>query len=43
MLLDSVNSPKDIKGFDSAQLNNLAAEIREILLKKMSIRGVSRS
>lgn len=39
MLLDSVNSPKDIKCFDIARLNNLGAEIREILLKKMSIRG----
>ena len=39
MLLDLVNSPKDIKGFDSAQLNDLAAEIRDILLHKMSIRG----
>lgn len=39
MLLDLINSPKDIKGFNSAQLKELAAEIRNILLKKMSIRG----
>ena len=39
MILDSVNSPKDIKGFDIVQLNDLAAEIRKILLQKMSIHG----
>ena len=39
MLLGSVNSPKDIKGFSSSQLNELAGEIRDVLLQKMSIRG----
>ncbi len=39
MILDTVNSPKDIKGLSNAELCTLAEEIRHFLLQKMSIRG----
>lgn len=39
MWLESVNCPKDIKGFNMEQLTELAAEIREALLRKMSAVG----
>lgn len=38
-MLELVNSPKDIKGFTPLQLHELATEIRNVLLQKMSICG----
>lgn len=39
MILDSVNSPKDLKSLSFQQLETLAAEIRQVLIHKMSISG----
>ena len=39
MILDSVDSPKDIKGLSLEELESLAAEIRQVLINKMSISG----
>lgn len=39
MILDSVNSPKDLKNLSFQQLETLAAEIRQVLIHKMSISG----
>jgi 1-deoxy-D-xylulose-5-phosphate synthase len=39
MVLDNVNSPKDLKGFSLQQLETLAEEIRSVLIHKMSISG----
>jgi 1-deoxy-D-xylulose-5-phosphate synthase len=38
-LLDQIESPADIKGFSLAQLQGLAAEIRERLIQSLSITG----
>lgn len=39
MVLDNVNNPKDIKRLSLEQLESLAAEIRQVLIHKMSISG----
>ena len=39
MLIETVHSPADIKGFDTAQLTALAAEIRSGLMNRLSKRG----
>ena len=38
-ILNKVNEPKDLKDLSLDELNQLAGEIREILLKKLSIHG----
>src|SRR5574344_1390813 len=38
-VLDKVNSPKDLKGLTIAEMKDLAAEIREILIKKVNETG----
>ena len=38
-ILNKVNEPNDIKGLSNEELEKLAVEIREILLKKLSIHG----
>lgn len=37
--LNAINSPADIKGMDFAQLQELSAELRAALLRKLSARG----
>ncbi|WP_035769129.1 1-deoxy-D-xylulose-5-phosphate synthase [Butyrivibrio sp. NC2002] len=39
MLLDSINEPNDIKKIPKGELDNLALEIREFLIDKISITG----
>ena len=39
MILDTINSPKDLKGLSLGELNTLANEIRQVLIHKMSISG----
>lgn len=39
MLIEQVNSPVDIKGFDEEQLKELASEIREGLMNRLSKKG----
>ena len=39
MYIEKVNSPKDIKSFNIEELKVLAGEIREALLKKLSVKG----
>lgn len=39
MILDNINSPKDLKGLSVQQLESLADEIRQVLIHKMSISG----
>lgn len=39
MLLDNIKSPKDIKTFNSEDLNTLAKEIREALMHRVSLYG----
>ena len=39
MLIDSINSPRDLKKLKTSQLPELASEIREGLIKKLSITG----
>ncbi len=39
MILDNVNSPKDLRNLSFQQLETLAAEIRQVLIHKMSISG----
>lgn len=39
MVLDNIDSPKDLKGLSLQQLETLAAEIRNVLIHKMSISG----
>lgn len=39
MILDNVNSPKDLRSLSFQQLETLAAEIRQVLIHKMSISG----
>ena len=38
-VLNKINEPKDLKNLSSEELNKLAEEIREVLLKKLSIHG----
>ena len=38
-ILNKVNEPKDLKGLSKEEMEKLAGEIREILLKKLSIHG----
>ena len=38
-VLENVNSPKDLKKLDEAQLNQLSAEIREYMIKTVSQTG----
>ena len=38
-VLNKINEPKDLKNLSSEELNTLAKEIREVLLKKLSIHG----
>lgn len=38
-ILESVNSPKDIKKLDDAQLKQLCAEIREYMIQTVSQTG----
>ncbi len=38
-ILNKVNEPKDLKGLSQEELKELSSEIREILLKKLSIHG----
>lgn len=38
-ILDKVSSPADLKGLDTIQLEQLAAEIREFLIQKVSATG----
>lgn len=38
-ILNKVNEPKDLKDLSLDELNQLAGEIREVLLKKLSIHG----
>lgn len=38
-ILDKVNYPNDLKKLSIGELNELSSEIREILLKKLSIHG----
>ncbi|MDE5650269.1 MAG: 1-deoxy-D-xylulose-5-phosphate synthase, partial [Duncaniella sp.] len=37
--LNTINSPADIKGFDTTQLKELSEELRAALLKKLSSHG----
>lgn len=39
MLIDSINSPKDLKKLKTSQLPELASEIRQGLIKKLSVTG----
>ena len=39
MYLENINSPQDVKKLDFAQLEVLAAEMREALLKRLSVHG----
>lgn len=39
MILDNINSPHDLKGLSLQQLETLADEIRNVLIRKMSISG----
>lgn len=39
MILDNVNCPKDLRKLSFQQLDTLAAEIRQVLIHKMSISG----
>lgn len=38
-VLNKINEPKDLKGLSKEELKKLSEEIREILLKKLSIHG----
>lgn len=38
-ILNKINEPKDLKGLSKEELEKLSGEIREILLKKLSIHG----
>ena len=40
MYLEKINSPEDIKNFTSQQREELAAEMREAMLKRASVHGV---
>jgi 1-deoxy-D-xylulose-5-phosphate synthase len=39
MLLDQVNKPEDIKNLSLNQLEELAQEIRQFLIEKLSVTG----
>ena len=39
MLLDKINKPNDIKNIDKDKLDDLAKEIREFLIEKISVTG----
>src|ERR1700735_239573 len=39
MLLESINSPTDLRRFDASQLTALAAEIREFIVQAGSVTG----
>ncbi|QYR19994.1 1-deoxy-D-xylulose-5-phosphate synthase [Paenibacillus sp. sptzw28] len=39
MLLEQINQPKDLKALNVAQLEQLAVEIREFLIEKLSVTG----
>lgn len=39
MLLEKINSPKDLKSLNIEELTQLSSEIREVLLKKLSTTG----
>ena len=39
MLLDQVNKPEDIKSLSLNQLEELAQEIRQFLIEKLSVTG----
>jgi 1-deoxy-D-xylulose-5-phosphate synthase len=39
MLLDSVNSPADLRSLDDEQLQQLAAEIRQFIVEKVAVTG----
>lgn len=39
MLLEKINSPKDLKNFSIGELESLSQEVREVLLKKLSVTG----
>ena len=38
-VLNKINEPKDLKQLSNKELEELAKEIREVLLKKLSIHG----
>lgn len=39
MILDKVNSPKDVKALSISEMNSLANEMRELIIKKVNIIG----
>ncbi|MEG0468461.1 MAG: 1-deoxy-D-xylulose-5-phosphate synthase N-terminal domain-containing protein, partial [Longicatena sp.] len=39
MYLEKINSPLDVKALDTKALEGLSQEIREVLLKKLSVHG----
>ena len=39
MLLESINSPNDLRSLDEAQLTDLAAEIREFIVQAVAVTG----
>lgn len=39
MLLDKINNPKDLKSLNLSELNQLADEIRSVMMQKMSVCG----
>ncbi|MDQ6421040.1 1-deoxy-D-xylulose-5-phosphate synthase [Paenibacillus sp. LHD-117] len=39
MLLDQINGPEDLKGLSVAQLEQLAGDIRQFLIQKLSVTG----
>ena len=39
MLLEKINKPNDIKNIDKDKLDDLAKEIREFLIEKISVTG----
>ena len=39
MLLDKINTPTDLKNLDLSELNQLADEIRSVMMQKMSVCG----
>ena len=38
-IIDSIDSPKDLKKLDGDELEQLAAEIRQLLIEKVSVTG----
>lgn len=39
MILDKINFPKDLKELNITQLNELASEIRDLIIKKVNTTG----